>query len=69
MKGLLERSQEVEPEIQLNACCDPKDNMVLELAVAGGANCILTGDADLLALHPFRDIPILTPRQFLDVHP
>lgn len=29
------------------------------------ADAIVTGDGDLLALHPFRRIPVLSPRQFL----
>jgi len=47
-------------------CRDPKDNKFLELAVAGRASCIVSGDDDLLVLHPFRGIPILTPRAFLE---
>ena len=47
-------------------CRDPKDNKFLELAVAGTASCIVSGDDDLLVLHPFRGIPILTPRAFLE---
>jgi len=46
-------------------CRDPKDNTFLELAVSGKATCIVSGDDDLLVLHPFRGIPVLTPRQFL----
>jgi len=46
-------------------CRDPKDNKFLELAVSGKATCIVSGDDDLLVLHPFRGIPVLTPRQFL----
>jgi uncharacterized protein len=42
--------------------------MVLNTAVNGSATCIVTGDADLLALHPFRDIPILTPDVFLTTY-
>jgi len=45
---------------------DPTDRKFLELAVSGKAACIVSGDRDLLALHPFRGIPVLTPRQFLD---
>jgi len=37
----------------------------LELAVNGGADLIVSGDADLLALDPFRGIPIVTPSPFL----
>jgi putative PIN family toxin of toxin-antitoxin system len=50
----------------LQACRDPKDDKFLDLAVHGNASCIVTGDQDLLVLHPFRGIPILTPAQFLD---
>ena len=56
----------VTPREPIRVCRDPKDDCMLEAAVAGSATCIITGDADLLALHPFRGIPILTPKQFLD---
>ncbi|MGV8092120.1 MAG: putative toxin-antitoxin system toxin component, PIN family [Mangrovibacterium sp.] len=46
-------------------CRDSKDNKYLELAVAAKADCVITGDADLRALHPFRDIPILSASDFL----
>ena len=49
----------------MTECRDPKDNKFLELAVAGRASCIVSGDDDLLVLHPFRGIPVLTPRTFL----
>lgn len=48
-------------------CRDPKDNKFLELAVAANASCIITGDKDLLVMHPFREIPILTPADFLNI--
>ncbi len=48
------------------ACRDPKDDRFLELAVNGKATCIVSGDEDLLILHPFRGIAIMTPRQFLE---
>lgn len=51
---------------QIQACRDPKDDKYLEAAVASEADCIVSGDPDLLALHPFRGIPILSPRDFLD---
>ena len=52
------------PEIA--ACRDPKDDKFLALALAGHASILLSGDADLLILNPFRGIEILTPRQYLD---
>ncbi|MBU4457100.1 MAG: putative toxin-antitoxin system toxin component, PIN family [Nanoarchaeota archaeon] len=50
----------------IHVCRDPKDNMILELAVSGQANAIVSGDDDLLMLNPFRGIPILSPTAFLD---
>jgi putative PIN family toxin of toxin-antitoxin system len=47
-------------------CRDPKDDMVIECAVAAGADLILTGDKDLLAVKCYKTIRILTPRQFLN---
>jgi predicted nucleic acid-binding protein len=51
------------PSIQ--ACRDPKDDKFLALAAAGTAACIVSGDGDLLALNPFRGIPIITPADFV----
>ena len=48
------------------ACRDPKDDKYLELAVACEASCIITGDKDLLVLHPFENIAILNPADFLN---
>jgi putative PIN family toxin of toxin-antitoxin system len=46
-------------------CSDPKDNKFLELAISANASCIITGDKDLLVLHPFRGIPILNAVDFI----
>ena len=46
-------------------CRDLKDNKFLELAIDGIANCIVTGDQDLLVLHPYRTLSIVTPFAFL----
>lgn len=46
-------------------CRDRKDDKFLELAVAGAAACIVSGDDDLLQLDPFRQTRVLTPAQFL----
>lgn len=45
----------------IQACRDPKGDKFLEIAVSGKANVIVTGDPDLLILHPCREIAILTP--------
>lgn len=64
--SLLElRSQLIEVKEPIIACRDPKDDKFLALAVAVKADCLVTGDKDLLVLHPFRDIPIFSPSDFL----
>ena len=46
-------------------CRDPKDNEFLELALSGKTTHIVSGQEDLLVLHPFRGVLILTPQAFL----
>ncbi|MFN9468915.1 MAG: putative toxin-antitoxin system toxin component, PIN family [Pseudanabaena sp.] len=62
---LLEKAELVEIEESINICRDPKDDKFLELAVSGKADFIITGDQDLLVLNPFRNIEILTAKDFL----
>ncbi len=50
---------------KIRECRHQKDDKFLDLAVDGRADLILTGDKDLLALHPFRGLPILTPADYL----
>jgi uncharacterized protein len=53
------------PKERIEISRDIKDNKLLELAVEAKASCIISGDNDLLILHPFRDIAILNPTDFL----
>jgi putative PIN family toxin of toxin-antitoxin system len=50
----------------VRACRDPDDDRLLETAINGEADCLITGDADLLVLGAFEGIPILTPPDFLE---
>ena len=63
--NLTESAQFIDVSEQIDECRDPKDNKYLELAVSGQAECIVTGDNDLLVLNPFRGIKILTVQEFL----
>ena len=49
----------------VRACRDPKDDMVLELAVNGKADLIVSGDRDLLSLGSFDGIAIVSPASYL----
>jgi uncharacterized protein len=46
-------------------CRDPDDDKLLETALLGRADCLVTGDQDLLVLGTYLRIPILTPASFL----
>lgn len=50
---------------EVSECRDSKDDKWLSLAASAKADCIVTGDQDLLVLHPFRNIPILNAADFL----
>ncbi len=59
------RGEFVIPQRRITACRDSKDNQVLEAAISGRADVIVSGDDDLLVLNPFEDIPIVVPYDFL----
>lgn len=46
-------------------CRDPEDDKLLETALRGEADCLVTGDRDLLVMSPFRGVPIERPAEFL----
>ena len=65
VKFLREQSELVRPSsVPDTACRDRSDLPVLGTAVAGHADCLVTGDRDLLSLNSFQNIPILSPRAF-----
>jgi putative PIN family toxin of toxin-antitoxin system len=62
----LESVAEMVPTVQIvRECRDPKDDKFLEVALNGRADVIITGDTDLLEMHPWRDAGILSPKNFL----
>lgn len=57
----------VRPTISLQVVeDDPDDDRVLECAIQGRADFIVTGDRHLLKLSTYKGIPILTVRRFLE---
>ncbi len=46
---------------------DPDDNKVIETALAGECDYIISGDKDLLTLKAYQDIKIITPADFLSL--
>jgi putative PIN family toxin of toxin-antitoxin system len=58
--------QDGEKDAGVPPCRDPKDMKFLALALAAEADALVSSDDDLLILHPWRGIPIITPREFLE---
>lgn len=60
------RGELVIPDKKIELYRDPKDDKFLEAALEGQADCIVSGDADLLDMVSFENIPILYPAQFME---
>lgn len=65
LAALVQNAELVPVADEIIVCRDPKDDKFLSLAVCGKASHIISGDGDLLVLHPFRSIAIVTPQDFL----
>jgi putative PIN family toxin of toxin-antitoxin system len=53
---------------KVTVCRDTKDNMVIECAIEGGADYILSGDPDLKVLGEYQEIQIVSPGEFLEIN-
>ena len=63
---LSELAELVAPRIKLAVLADEPDNRILECAVAGAADVIVTGDKAMLRLKKYSEIRLLSLREFLD---
>lgn len=67
---VLSISRVIEPEIDIEAVeDDPDDDKMLECAVAGDVDCLVSGDSHLLDLENYRGILIYSPDEFLQRFP
>jgi uncharacterized protein len=64
LAGIIRASVFVQTKTAISVCRDSDDNRLLELAIDGNAAAIVTGDNDLLSLHPFQGISIINARDF-----
>jgi len=60
-------SQVVMPTHHLRVLEDDANNRILECALEGRANVIVTGDKGFISLDIYRNVHILTPAQFLEL--
>lgn len=65
LAAYIRETEEIAVNIRLQVCRDPTDDKFLELAIAGRATHLVSGDSDLLTLSPFRGVLIVSPREFL----
>lgn len=65
LDALGEVSEWVAPTFVLDDSRDPDDNRFLEVLAAGDGDVLISGDADLLDLHPWQGKPILSAADFL----
>jgi uncharacterized protein len=52
-------------EVIISQLRDPQDQMVLSIAITGNVQVVISDDKDLLVLHPYKNISILLPQEFV----
>jgi hypothetical protein len=68
LAALLSQAEMAPGELELPGVTrDPKDDAVVACAVEGEADYIVSGDDDLLVLNVYKDVKIVTPRQFVEI--
>ena len=66
---LEELAEWVHPARRLTVVADDADNRILECALAGSAEVVVTGDRDLLQLRSFQEMHIITLKEYLFFRP
>lgn len=66
--GLIVLNSEVVTDVALpdQVCDDPADDKFLACAITSGADVVVTGDKQLLAVSGYQGVEVLTPREFID---
>ncbi len=62
---LTEMGELVSPKQKVDMLKDDPDNRILECAVAGHADVVVTGDRAMLALNQYKGVKILTLKEYL----
>ena len=64
---LTDLAHRVKPRRRLQVVMDEPDNRILECALTGRADAIVTGDHALLALRSYRGVQIISLREYLEL--
>lgn len=62
VKSVTQTAEVFNPKKRLQVIKDDPDNRVLECAVEGGADLVISGDRHLLRLKAYQNIPIQNPK-------
>jgi putative PIN family toxin of toxin-antitoxin system len=62
---LTDLAEVVTPSKKIRVLKDDPDNRILECAMAGNADCIVTGDKDMLSLKKYQDVKIISLSDYL----
>ncbi len=62
---LAELAELAQPRREIEVVKDDEDNRILECAIAGRADVIVTGDQAMLGLGEYQEVRIMTLREFL----
>ena len=66
LKIIFEIATVIKTKLKLDVCVDEKDNMLLECAVEGKADYLISGDDHLLRLKNFRNVKIVSVKEFFE---
>ncbi len=64
---LVQYGERVEPNRTVNICRDPDDNHIVEIALAGNAEYVVSNDQDLLVLKEYETVRFVTVGEFLQI--
>jgi putative PIN family toxin of toxin-antitoxin system len=68
LRGIARFTQHVKPKYRIDVVkADPDDNRILDCAIAGKSEYLVTGDNHLLDIGQFRGVKIVTPAEFLEI--
>ena len=54
--------------LKIQICTDPDDDKFLACAIRSKTNIIISGDKALLAVSGYREVNVIQPRTFYDLH-
>ena len=64
VREFFKNAEKVEPEVRINVCRDAGDNRLVECAISGKADYVITNDIGVLEKDGYKELRIVNPSQF-----